>query len=152
MENSNIFCKPPFRDYGGGGEGGEGGGEGGGGGGGGKCPTDILADLTPCDVRVLLQSEEELSQTETFERIFPTEATSHYLQFTSCSNYYDNLLSSWEQKYGGAREEGISILKQCCQQKIHVEVPQSEERMTMPHKSPILYKRNLKVPHIFEKR
>jgi len=128
------------------------GGGGGGGGGSDWCPTDILADLTPCDVRVLLQSEEELSQTETFERIFPTEKTSHYLQFTSCSNYYDNLLSSWEQKYGGAREEGIAILKQCCKQKIHLEVPQSEERMTMPHKSPILYKRNLKVPHIFEKR
>ena len=134
-------------------DGGGGGGHGGGGGGGGeKCPTDILADLTPCDVRVLLQSEEELSQTQTFERIFPTAKTSHYLQFTSCCNYYDNLLSSWEQKYSGAREEGIAVLKQCCQQKIHLQVPQSEERMTMPQKSPVLYKRNLKVPHIFEKR
>merc|ERR1711872_761976 len=32
----------------------------------------ILDELTPCDVRVLVHSEEELTQTDTFERIFPT--------------------------------------------------------------------------------
>ena len=29
---------------------------------------DILSELSPCDVRVLMTSEEELTQTETFER------------------------------------------------------------------------------------
>ena len=117
-----------------------------------SCQADILSDLTPCDLRVLMQAEEELSQTETFERIFPTDKTSHYLQFTSNCNYYDVLLSAWEHKYSGARDEGIARLSQCSEQKIHLQVPQSEERMTMPQKTPILYKRNLKVPHIFEKR
>ena len=41
---------------------------------------DILEELTPCDTRVLVHSEEELSQCETFERIFPTPDTGHYLQ------------------------------------------------------------------------
>ena len=117
-----------------------------------RSGADILSELTPCDVRVLMQSEEELSQTESFQRIFPTDQTSHYLQFTSNSNYYDVLLSAWEQKYSGARAQGIARLAECSQQKIHLEVPQSEARMTIPQKTPILYKRNLKVPHIFEKR
>ena len=43
---------------------------------------DILADLTPCDVRVLVHSEEELTQCSTYERIFPTPNTGHYLQVT----------------------------------------------------------------------
>ena len=42
--------------------------------------SDILADLTPCDVRVLLHSEEELTQCQTYDRIFPTQETDHYLQ------------------------------------------------------------------------
>ena len=40
-----------------------------------KGVEDILEDLTPCDVRVLVHSEEELSQCDTFERIFPTTET-----------------------------------------------------------------------------
>ena len=41
---------------------------------------DILADLTPCDVRVLVRAEEELSQCQTFQRLFPTSRTGRYLQ------------------------------------------------------------------------
>ena len=41
---------------------------------------DILADLTPCDIRVLVHSEDQLSQCRTFERIFPTPKTGRYLK------------------------------------------------------------------------
>ena len=41
---------------------------------------DILTDLTPSDVRVLVRSEEELGQCRGFERIFPTGSTAHYIQ------------------------------------------------------------------------
>ena len=41
---------------------------------------DILADLTPCDVRVLVRAEEELTQCHNFERVFPTSNTGRYLQ------------------------------------------------------------------------
>ena len=66
---------------------------------------DILEDLTPCDVRVLVHSEEELSQCETFERIFPTTETGHYLQYME-TNYYDLLLLAWERKYDQDRQTG----------------------------------------------
>ena len=44
---------------------------------------DILADLTPCDVRVLVHSEDQLSQCRTFERIFPTPKTGRYLKVSA---------------------------------------------------------------------
>merc|ERR1712029_220325 len=64
-----------------------------------NIPPDILDDLTPCDIRVLVHSEEELSQTRTFERIFPRDETCHYLDLMPSNNYYDVLLSAWEQRY-----------------------------------------------------
>jgi hypothetical protein len=42
----------------------------------------ILERLTPCDVRVLVHSEEELTQCRTFERIFPTTSTEQYFKVT----------------------------------------------------------------------
>ena len=66
---------------------------------------DILEELTPCDIRVLVHSEEELSQCETFERIFPTPDTGHYLQYID-TNYYDLLLMAWERRYAKDRQTG----------------------------------------------
>ena len=66
---------------------------------------DILEELTPCDTRVLVHSEEELSQCETFERIFPTPDTGHYLQYID-TNYYDLLLVAWEKRYAMDRQTG----------------------------------------------
>ena len=70
---------------------------------------DILEDLTPCDVRVLVHSEEELSQCETFERIFPTTETGHYLQYME-TNYYDLLLLAWERRHDKNRQRGREML------------------------------------------
>ena len=119
------------------------------------CKSVVISfvdDLTPCDVRVLVHSEEELSQTRTFERIFPRDDTCHYLDLMPSNNYYDVLLSAWEQSYGGGqREEGLQRLRSLTQQKRHLEVPKSESRMKMPTVTPVTYRRNLIVPHIFNK-
>ena len=116
---------------------------------------DFADHLTPCDVRVLIHSEEELSQTRTFERIFPRPDTEPYLDFMASNNYYDLLLAAWEQRHGEdseGREAGRRRLRELTSAKRHLEVPPSEERMKMPTVSPVLYKRNLKVPHIFDKK
>lgn len=115
----------------------------------------IADHLTPCDVRVLVHSEEELSQTRTFERIFPRPDTEPYLDFMASKNYYDLLLAAWEQRHGKdseGREAGRRRLRELTSAKRHLEVPPSEERLKMPTVSPVLYKRNLKVPHIFDKK
>ena len=115
----------------------------------------IADDLTPCDVRVLVHSEEELAQTRTFERIFPRPDTERYLDFMASNNYYDLLLAAWEKRHGEdarGREAGRERLRELTSAKKHLEVPASEERMKMPTVSPVSYKRNLKVPHIFDKK
>ena len=99
-----------------------------------------------------MQSEEELTQTGVFERIFPRADTSSYLNLMETNNYYDLLLSAWEERYSGDREGARERLRKEARSKVHLQVPESEKRMKMPHKSPVLYKRNLKVPHIFNKK
>ena len=59
----------------------------------------ILQDLTPLDLRILIKSEEELSQTISFTRIFPTATTTHYLSLLSPHCYADKLLDAYEERY-----------------------------------------------------
>jgi len=117
-----------------------------------NLPVDILDNLTPCDVRVLMMSEEELTQTDTFERIYPRPDTFHYIQYTSSTNYYDLLLAAWETKYASCREEGRKRLVELAEQKMHLEVPVTEKKIKMPHKSPNLNKRKVTTPHIFNRK
>ena len=64
----------------------------------------ILKDLTPLDLRILIKSEEELSKSRSFSRIFPTPHTSHYLDLLSSPQIYaDKLLDAYEQRYTGDR-------------------------------------------------
>ena len=115
------------------------------------CLENMLDNLSPCDVRVLMNSEEELTQTETFERIFPRKDTLHYLQYMSNTNYYDLLLSAWEAKYSGCREKGRERLRELADKKVHLQVPETEKKIKIEHKSPKLTKRGVKTPHIFNK-
>ena len=111
----------------------------------------ILEDLTPCDVRVLVHSEEELTQCETFERIFPTASTGHYLAYTS-TNYYDLLLLAWEKRYAGCRQDGRDRVAQLTAKGVHLEVPpdQKLEQPPLP-REPGPKKRTIIVPKMFRK-
>ena len=66
----------------------------------------MLDVLTPEDVSVLAQSEDELGRRGDFERIFPTASSSHYLRFFECRRYLNILLSQWEHKYASNRNTG----------------------------------------------
>jgi len=112
---------------------------------------DILEDLSPCDVRVLVHSEEELSQCETFERIFPTTETGHYLQYME-TNYYDLLLLAWERKYDQDRQTGRDRLVTLTEAGVHLEVP-PEDRLPQPAvpRTSAPMKKTIIVPRIFSK-
>lgn len=72
----------------------------------------MLDVLTPEDVRVLAETEDELSRHGEFERIFPSPSSSRYLRFFECPRYLNILLDQWEQKYWNNRTKGtLSILK-----------------------------------------
>ncbi|XP_051998735.1 tubulin polyglutamylase TTLL4 [Xyrauchen texanus] len=83
------------------------------------CAT-VLNVLTPDDVRVLAESEDELSRKGDFERVFPSHASSRYLRFFEQPRYLNILLNQWEQKYWLTRSKGISLLKDFCERKVHL--------------------------------
>lgn len=80
----------------------------------------ILEKLTRDDLRHLVCYEDELSQIGNFEKIFPTKQSHLYLRFFEVERYYDRLLHAWEHHYSDNREEGIDILKKCCEKMLHV--------------------------------
>ncbi|XP_023340842.1 tubulin polyglutamylase TTLL4 isoform X2 [Eurytemora carolleeae] len=116
-----------------------------------KPEPSILDNLTPCDVRVLINTEDELTQTELYERIFPTIHTKPYLDLMNKPSYYDLLLTAWEEKYLDKPREGLERLLDECIEGKHLIVPESEKRMKTPFK-PVseVAKKGYNVPHIFK--
>ena len=66
---------------------------------------NILDDISPSDARTIIRSEDELSQTVSWTRIFPTPSTHPYLQFLTSPSYPDQLLHAWEGEYGTSQEK-----------------------------------------------
>ncbi|XP_063243169.1 tubulin monoglutamylase TTLL4-like isoform X3 [Bacillus rossius redtenbacheri] len=86
---------------------------------------DILKNLTPDDIRHLIQSEDELTQAGNFIRIFPTSETYTYHEFFEGPRYYNMMFDAWETKYHNNRQEGIELLECLCRKKQHLVVPVS---------------------------
>lgn len=66
----------------------------------------VLDVLTPEDVRVLVESEDELCRRGRFERAFPSPSSSRYLRYFECPRYKNLLLDQWEQKHWSDRSKG----------------------------------------------
>lgn len=80
----------------------------------------VLDVLTPEDVRVLAESEDELNRLGQFERVFPSPSSSRYLRFFEHPRYLNILLDQWEQKHWNNRMKGISLLTALCQKGVHL--------------------------------
>ncbi|XP_070832198.1 tubulin monoglutamylase TTLL4 [Chaetodon trifascialis] len=80
----------------------------------------VLDVLTPEDVRVLAESEDELNRLGQFERVFPSPSSSRYLRFFECPRYLNVLLDQWEQKHWNNRTKGIGLLTTLCQRGVHL--------------------------------
>ncbi|XP_048510012.1 tubulin monoglutamylase TTLL4-like [Athalia rosae] len=81
----------------------------------------ILKNLTRDDIRQLIRYEDEITQLERFERIFPTPHTHKYHKFFKIPRYYNLLFDAWEFQASKQRQAGIERLKNFCRQKIHLE-------------------------------
>ena len=87
-------------------------------------PNDLLCDdLSPADLQMLAESEDELSQCDQWTRIFPTHQSEHLLQFYSNIPHSDELIQSWEVKYGGSKEDR-EIGRQIIRKKIETQYQQ----------------------------
>ena len=84
----------------------------------------MLESLTPADVRVLVQAEDELCQCVEWTRVFPTPATSPLLSLLGGQCYSDRLLAAWEDKYGGDRGTGRALLRNYCREGSHTRLPE----------------------------
>lgn len=82
---------------------------------------DILDNLTPDDVKQLISYEDELTQIDKFEKIFPTKSSHIYLDYFDVPRYYNLLFDTWETTYADNRDVGISRLQKLCQDKFHLQ-------------------------------
>lgn len=79
----------------------------------------VLDVLTPDDVRILVEMEDEFSRRGQFERIFPSRISSRYLRFFEQPRYFNILTTQWEQKYHSNKLKGES--RPCWQEAIFSE-------------------------------
>lgn len=79
----------------------------------------VLDVLTPDDVRVLVEMEDEFSRRGQFERIFPSRISSRYLRFFEQPRYFNILTTQWEQKYHGNKLKGVDLLRSWCYKGFH---------------------------------
>ncbi|XP_038646045.1 tubulin polyglutamylase TTLL4-like isoform X1 [Scyliorhinus canicula] len=82
--------------------------------------SSLLDILTPDDIRMLMESEDEYNRRGQFERVFPCQHSSRYLRLFEQPRYFNILLDLWEQKYGQNRQSGINILKELSYRRIHL--------------------------------
>ena len=72
-------------------------------------------NLTPRKVRVLIRSEEEISQAVNFSRINFSQVFDKFdLTHMCCETESDRLVEAWETVYGQNRMEGRKLLAKMC--------------------------------------
>ncbi|RWS11131.1 tubulin polyglutamylase TTLL4-like protein [Dinothrombium tinctorium] len=84
------------------------------------CDENILENLTPDDVRQLMEAEDELSRCGHFIRVFPSASSDIYMNLFVEKKYYNLLLNEWEKKFGNDRMQGIAFLQSIAERKIHL--------------------------------
>ncbi|XP_032234544.2 tubulin monoglutamylase TTLL4 isoform X2 [Nematostella vectensis] len=83
----------------------------------------ILDILTPSDVRILMETEDEYSRRGCFQRAFPSMVSHKYLRFFESTRYYNILLDEWTRKFmreGRSTALGVAILQGLAEQKLHL--------------------------------
>lgn len=73
--------------------------------------SSVLDILTPDDVRILVETEDEYSRRGQFERVFPTHISMRYLRFFEQPRYFNILVTQWELKYYLNKHKGNRHLR-----------------------------------------
>ncbi|NXC76350.1 TTLL4 polyglutamylase, partial [Anhinga anhinga] len=81
--------------------------------------SSVLDILTPDDVRILVETEDEYSRRGQFERVFPTHISTRYLRFFEQPRYFNILVTQWELKYYLNKHKGLELLKNWCVKGYH---------------------------------
>ncbi|XP_053112737.1 tubulin monoglutamylase TTLL4 isoform X2 [Hemicordylus capensis] len=81
--------------------------------------SSILDVLTPEDVRVLVETEDEFARRGQFERVFPSRVSMRYLRFFEQPRYFNILTTQWELKYFLNKTKGVDLLRNWCHKGYH---------------------------------
>lgn len=84
---------------------------------------NILDDLTPDDLRHLMQGEDEATRTGHFTRIFPSATSLDYYKLMRVKRYYNALQLAWEIQYNCCRKAGVARLQALCRKGTHLKAP-----------------------------
>ncbi|NXX21190.1 TTLL4 polyglutamylase, partial [Podargus strigoides] len=105
--------------------------------------SSILDILTPDDVRILVETENEYSRRGQFERVFPTHISMRYLRFFEQPRYFNILVTQWELKYYLNKHKGLELLKNWCVKGYHTGAGTDLSQMWSLPKSFFLQKSNV---------
>ena len=64
-----------------------------------QCRQSILDTLTPDDIRILIETEDEFSRRGNFERVFPSPTSNKYHRFFDTTRYFNVLVDEWVRRY-----------------------------------------------------
>nr|XP_006821072.1 PREDICTED: tubulin polyglutamylase TTLL4-like [Saccoglossus kowalevskii] len=85
-----------------------------------QCRMTILDTLTPDDIRILSETEDEYSRRGYFQRVFPSPTSHNYLRYFEQPRYYNILMDEWVRKYHKQPARGIGLLEEYCREGVHV--------------------------------
>nr|XP_025950807.1 tubulin polyglutamylase TTLL4 isoform X2 [Dromaius novaehollandiae] len=105
--------------------------------------SSVLDILTPDDVRILVETEDEYSRRGQFERVFPTHISMRYLRFFEQPRYFNILVTQWELKYYLNKHKGLELLRNWCVKGYHTGAGMDLAQMWSLPKSFFLQKSNV---------
>ncbi|KAJ7318897.1 Tubulin polyglutamylase ttll4 [Desmophyllum pertusum] len=88
-----------------------------------RTKQSVLDIMTPDDIRMLIETEDENSRRGCFQRVFPSLSSNKYLRFFESQRYYNILLDEWTRKYmreGRSTALGVAVLQGYAEKKLHI--------------------------------
>ena len=71
--------------------------------------SSIFDGMTPDDIRILIETEDEYARRGNFQRIYPSPSDKNYLNYFETPRYHNILLTKWTEKYKENSTEGLKI-------------------------------------------
>ncbi|XP_033108260.1 tubulin polyglutamylase TTLL4-like [Anneissia japonica] len=85
-----------------------------------QCRASVVDLLTPDDLCILIETEDEFSRRGGFQRVFPSPVSSKFSRFFETPRYYNVLLEEWVNRYHRTPARGLALLEGYCGEKIHL--------------------------------
>ncbi|XP_072021319.1 tubulin monoglutamylase TTLL4-like [Amphiura filiformis] len=103
-----------------------------------QCRQSVLDTLTPDDIRVLIETEDEFSRCGGFERVFPSPTSGKYHRFFENHRYFNILVDEWVKRYHRMPSKGIALLDEFCAEGVHLGLCKDNSHVWTPVSSVLI--------------